>query len=128
LRSVLTVLLAGVAVFDIANGILVLTGVWAPPVNYRGTLFTDAPLGAQGIGPGLTPSTLLPPFVQSLLTPRLFERRLLGRGNARVGESVQPVRGKAGTGIALEVSIPQQFIDQCTALAPSRVQAYADRR
>jgi hypothetical protein len=42
LRSVLTVLLAGVAVFDIANGILVLTGVWAPPVNYRGTLFTDA--------------------------------------------------------------------------------------
>ncbi len=41
LRSVLTVLLAGVAVFDIAQGILVLTGVWAPPVNYHGTLFTD---------------------------------------------------------------------------------------
>jgi hypothetical protein len=42
LRSVLTVLLAGVAVFDIADGILVLTGVFAPPANYHGTLFTDA--------------------------------------------------------------------------------------
>jgi hypothetical protein len=42
LRSVLTVLLAGVAVFDIADGILVLTGVWAQPVNYHGTLFIDA--------------------------------------------------------------------------------------
>jgi hypothetical protein len=41
-RSVLTILLAGVAVFDIAQGILVLTGVCAPPVNYQGTPFTDA--------------------------------------------------------------------------------------
>jgi len=41
-RSVLTILLAGVAVFDIAEGILVLTGVCAPPVNYHGTPFTDA--------------------------------------------------------------------------------------
>ena len=42
LRSVLTILLAVVAVFDITQGILVLTGVYAPPVNYYGTLFTDA--------------------------------------------------------------------------------------
>ena len=42
LRSVLTILLAVVAVFDIARGILVLTGVYAPPVNYYGTLFNDA--------------------------------------------------------------------------------------
>jgi hypothetical protein len=42
LRSVLTILLAGVAVFAIAEGILVLTGVCAPPVDYHGTLFTDA--------------------------------------------------------------------------------------
>jgi len=41
LRSVLAILLAGVAVFDIAEGILVLTGVCAPPVNYHGTPFAD---------------------------------------------------------------------------------------
>jgi hypothetical protein len=41
-RSVLTILLAGVAVFDIAEGILVLTGVCAPPVNYHGTPFAGA--------------------------------------------------------------------------------------
>src|SRR5215217_6338721 len=41
-RSVLTILLAGVAVFDIAKGVLVLTGVLALPVDYHGTLFTDA--------------------------------------------------------------------------------------
>jgi hypothetical protein len=40
-RSVLTTLLAGVAVFDIAQGILVLTGVRTPAVHYQGTLFTD---------------------------------------------------------------------------------------
>jgi hypothetical protein len=39
---VLTILLAGVAVFDIAEGILVLTGVCAPPVNYHGTPFAGA--------------------------------------------------------------------------------------
>jgi hypothetical protein len=44
LRSVLTILLAGVAVFAIAEGILVLTGVCAPPVNYHGTPFADATL------------------------------------------------------------------------------------
>ena len=42
LRSVLTILLAAVAAFDIAQGILVLTGVYAAPTNYHGTLFTDA--------------------------------------------------------------------------------------
>jgi hypothetical protein len=42
LRSVLTLLLAGVAVFDIAEGILVLTGVCTPPVNYHDTLFAGA--------------------------------------------------------------------------------------
>jgi hypothetical protein len=41
-RSLLLILLAGVAMFDIAEGILVLTGVCAPPVNYHGTPFTDA--------------------------------------------------------------------------------------
>src|SRR6266496_4099040 len=41
-RSVLTILLAAVAVFDIAEGILVLTGVSTPAVTYQGTLFIDA--------------------------------------------------------------------------------------
>ena len=41
-RSVLTFLLAAVAAFDFAQGILVLTGVYAAPVNYHGTPFTDA--------------------------------------------------------------------------------------
>jgi hypothetical protein len=41
-RSVLTILLAAVAVFDIAEGILVLTGVCTPAVKYQGTLFPDA--------------------------------------------------------------------------------------
>jgi len=42
LRSVLTILLAGVAVFGIAEGMLVLAGVCAPPVNYHDTPFVDA--------------------------------------------------------------------------------------
>jgi hypothetical protein len=41
-RSVLTILLAAVAVFYMNEGTLVLMGVRAPPVNYHGTLFTDA--------------------------------------------------------------------------------------
>jgi hypothetical protein len=41
-RSVLTILLAGVAVFDIAQGVLVLTGVRTPAAHSQGTLFTDA--------------------------------------------------------------------------------------
>jgi hypothetical protein len=40
--SVLTTLLAAVAVFDIAEGILVLTGVCLPDVKFQGTPFTDA--------------------------------------------------------------------------------------
>jgi len=40
-RSVLTILLAAVAMFDIVEGILVLTAVWASPVNYHGTPYTD---------------------------------------------------------------------------------------
>ena len=43
-RSVLTILLAAVAVFDIAEGILVLTRVRTPAVYYQGTLFADAPI------------------------------------------------------------------------------------
>src|SRR5215204_194118 len=61
-------------------------------------------------------------------TPRLFERRLIGRDYARIGEPVKPVRCKARAGIALEVSVPQQLIDQGSALAPARGQAYADCR
>src|SRR5215210_8759522 len=38
--------------------------------------------------------------VQSPSTPRLFERRLVGRGYARIGESVKPVRCKTGAGVA----------------------------
>jgi hypothetical protein len=53
---------------------------------------------------------------------------LVGCGYAQGGKSVQPVRGKAGTGIALDVSAPQQFIDQAIAFAPARVHAYADSR
>ena len=41
-RGVLTILLAAVAVFAVAEGILVLMGVRTPPVNYQGTLFADA--------------------------------------------------------------------------------------
>jgi hypothetical protein len=41
-RSALVLLLAGVAVFGIAEGMLVLTGVCAPPVNYHDTPFVDA--------------------------------------------------------------------------------------
>src|SRR5690349_9523753 len=41
-RGVLTILLAAVAVFDIAEGILVLTRICAPPAQYQGTLFNDA--------------------------------------------------------------------------------------
>src|SRR4029453_15126143 len=41
-RSVLTILLAAVAVFDIAQGVLVLMGVRTPAVHYQGTLFSDA--------------------------------------------------------------------------------------
>src|SRR5215212_2424997 len=73
------------------------------------------------------PSTL-PPLVQSPPTPRLCERRVVGYLYTRIGKSVEPVRGKAGAGIALEVSGPQQFIDQGTTLTPARVYAYADCR
>jgi|tagenome__1003787_1003787.scaffolds.fasta_scaffold20976073_3 hypothetical protein len=41
-RSVLTILLAAVALFYINEGSMVLMGVRGPPVNYHGTLFTDA--------------------------------------------------------------------------------------
>jgi intracellular septation protein A len=41
-RSVLTILLAAVAVFDIAEAMLVLTGVRTPAVYYQGTQFADA--------------------------------------------------------------------------------------
>lgn len=41
-RGVLTMLLVAVAVFDITAGMLVLTGVRAPTVQYQGTLFADA--------------------------------------------------------------------------------------
>jgi hypothetical protein len=41
-RSVLTILLAAVAVFDIAEAMLVLTGVRTPAAHYQGTLFADA--------------------------------------------------------------------------------------
>jgi hypothetical protein len=41
-RSVLAILLAVAAVFAIAEGILVLTGVCAPDVEFQDTLFTNA--------------------------------------------------------------------------------------
>ncbi len=41
-RRVLTILLAAVALFDVAEGVLVLTGVCAPPATYQGTRFVDA--------------------------------------------------------------------------------------
>jgi hypothetical protein len=40
-RSVLTILLAVVALFDIGEGILVLTGVCAPDIKFQGTPFPD---------------------------------------------------------------------------------------
>src|SRR5215212_4175037 len=51
---------------------------------------------------------------------------LVGCGYAQGGKSVQPVRGKAGAGVASDVSVPQQFIDQTIAFASARVHAYAD--
>ena len=42
---------------------------------------------------------------------------LLGRGYAPIGEPVEPVRGKAWAGVGLDVSGPQQFIDQAIALS-----------
>jgi hypothetical protein len=76
-------------------------------------------------GPLLLSSATL---VQSRPTSRLRlrQRRLVGRGHARISKSVQPVRGKAGAGVGLEVSGLQQFIDQAIALAPARVHTYAD--
>ena len=52
----------------------------------------------------------------------------VGCGYAQGGKSVEAVRGKAGAGIALDVSTPQQFIDQAIAFAPARDHAYADSR
>jgi len=56
------------------------------------------------------------------------ELSFVGCGYAQGGKSVQPVRGKAGAGIALEVSVPQQFIDQAIAFAPARDDAHANSR
>jgi hypothetical protein len=42
LRSVLTILLAAVAVFDIAEAMPVLTGVRTPAAHHQSTLFADA--------------------------------------------------------------------------------------
>src|ERR687894_1161187 len=53
---------------------------------------------------------------------------LVGCGYTPVGKSVQAVRGKAGAGVALEVSTPQQLLDQAIAFAPARVHAYTDCR
>src|SRR5215218_2872509 len=89
-----------------------------------GTVRSPERLGHRA---GADPSTLLP-LVQSPPTPHLYERRLVGRGYTRIGKSVEPVRGKAGAGIALELSGLPQFIDQGTAFAPARVQAYANCR
>jgi hypothetical protein len=74
---------------------------------------------------GADPSPLLS-LVLPHPAPRLFERRLIGRDYARIGESVKPVRCKTGAGIALKMSGLQQFIDQGTTFAPARVYAYAD--
>src|SRR5215213_6237577 len=93
--------------------------------------FPPGPLGAllslSRSGLGLSPSPVLS-LVQSPPTPHLFERRLIGRAYAQGGKSVQPVRGKAGAGVASEVSVPQQFIDQAIAFAPARVHAYTYSR
>src|SRR5215203_7387927 len=53
---------------------------------------------------------------------------LLGGGYASVGESVQPVRGKARAWVGSDVSGLQQFINQVIAFASARVHAYADCR
>jgi hypothetical protein len=53
---------------------------------------------------------------------------LVSRGYTRISKSVEAVRGKAGAGVALEVSAPQQLLDQGMAFAPARVHAYADCR
>src|ERR671920_2130760 len=52
---------------------------------------------------------------------------LLG-GCAPIGESIEPVRGKARAGVGLDVSGLQQFIDQAIAFATPRVHAYAECR
>jgi len=71
----------------------------------------------------------IPPLVLPRPTSsRLYQRRLVGRGYARIGKSIEPVRGEAWAGVALDVSGPQQLIDQAIAFAPSWGYAYADCR
>ena len=91
------------------------------------TTASVCPPAGLGHRAGADPSPLLS-LVQPHPTPRLDQRRLVGCGHPRIGESVQPVGGKAGAGIALEVSRPQQFLDQDTAFTPAGFHAYADRR
>lgn len=43
-RRTLTILLAAVAVFDIADGLLTLSGAWTPATAYQGTLFAGTTL------------------------------------------------------------------------------------
>src|SRR5829696_4615033 len=53
---------------------------------------------------------------------------LVSCGYARIGESVEPVRGKAGAWVSFNVSTPQQLLEQGIELALFGLQAYAARR
>src|SRR5918994_653152 len=73
-------------------------------------------------------SILTPPILSEHLTPPEPGLSLVGCGYTPVGESVHAVRGKAGAGVALEVSAPQQLLHQGMAFASARVHAYAECR
>ena len=51
----------------------------------------------------------------------------VGRDYAPVGESVQPVRGKAWAWVMLDVPGPQQLVDQDIAFDTAWIYSYADR-
>src|SRR5215203_6255831 len=99
-------------------------------------LFAAAP--ASTVRPVLSPNCSLITFNNCKLfsstlpsqhpTPPGPGLSLVACGYTPVGESVQAVCGKAGAGVALEVSAPQQLLDQGMAFAPARVHAYADCR
>src|SRR5215208_363233 len=72
------------------------------------------------------PTLLGPPLCALLRGSRSAVGLSLLGGCAPIGESIEPVRGKARGGVGLDVSGLQQFIDAAIAFASARVDAYAE--
>src|SRR5215203_860300 len=102
-----------------------------PPSAARGCPCTVRALRAllacsvTSLSPCATRASVRPPEPLPYRTGAIC---LVGCGHAQGGKSVQAVCGKAGAGVALEVSVLQQFIDQAIAFASPRVHAYAYSR